>query len=74
MLELPSVHGFQDGTATGRLGGAPAEWDGLQLIEISSSEEFEADHEVSPGKEGAARWMEWIDDYEVTSFELIHEG
>ena len=74
MLELPSVRGFRDGRATRQMGGAPAGWDGLEVIEITSPEAFEADHEVSPGKDVAARWMEWIDTYEVTFFELINEG
>lgn len=74
MLALPSVRGFEDGVAIGRMGGAAAVWDGLEVIEISSPEEFEADHEVSPGKDVAARWAEWVDTYEVTYFELIHEG
>ena len=74
MLELPSVRGFRDGRASRQMGGDPAVWDGLEVIEITSPEEFEADHEVSPGKDVAARWMEWIDTYEVTFFELINEG
>lgn len=74
MLELPSVHGFRDGRAVRQMGGAPAGWDGLEVIEISSPEAFEADHEVSPGKDVAARWLDWIDTYEVTFFQLINEG
>jgi len=74
MLELPSVLGFRDGTALRQMGGDPAVWDGVEVIEISSPEAFEADHEVSPGKDVAARWMEWIDRFEVTFFELIHES
>ncbi len=72
MLELPSVLAFRDGTARCQMGGEPAVWDGLEVIEISSPEEFEADHEVVPGKDVAARWMDWIDTFEVTYFEMIH--
>lgn len=74
MLELPSVLGFRDGTALRQMGGDHAAWDGVEVIEISSPEAFEADHEVSPGKDVAALWTEWIDRFEVTFFELIHEG
>lgn len=73
MRELPSVRGFRDGTALRQMGGDPAGWDGVEVIEISSPEAFEADHEVSPGKDVAALWREWIDRFEVTFFELIHE-
>jgi hypothetical protein len=74
MLELPSVLGFRDGTALRQMGGDSARWHGVEVIEISSPEAFEADHEVAPGKDVAARWREWIDRYEVTFFELVHEG
>lgn len=74
MLELPSVVGFRDGRSVRQMGGATAVWDGLEVIEITSPEAFEADHEVAPGKDVAVTWMEWIDRYEVTFFELIHEG
>lgn len=74
MLELPSVQRFLDGRALRQMGGAPAGWDGLEVIEITSPEAFEADHEVSPGKDVAARWMEWIATYEVTFFQVINES
>jgi len=74
MLELPSVRGFRDGRSVRKMGGAAAGWDGLEVIEITSPAEFEDDHEVEPGKAVAARWMEWIDSYEVTFFRLINDA
>lgn len=73
MLQLASVKGFLDGTALRQMGGADAEWDGMELIEITSPEDFEADHEVAPGKDVAASWNEWVDRFEVTYFDLIHD-
>lgn len=71
MRQMPSVTGFRDGLSRSQMGGAPADWDGLEIIQITSPEEFEADHEVDPGKETAATWNTWVDRFEVTYFELI---
>jgi hypothetical protein len=54
--QLPSCISFLDGASLRQMGGTPAGGDGLEIeiIRITSSEEFEADHEVPPGKEIAA--------------------
>lgn len=54
MRQLPSVLSFLGCTSLRQMGGAPAGWDGLEIIGFTSPEEFEADYEVSPGKDIAA--------------------
>ena len=64
MNAMPSVVRFRDLAITGAMAGS-ADWDLVELIDITSPEDFEQDHVGPPGKDVADEWATWVEDYVV---------
>ena len=65
MNAMPSVLGFRDLAITGVMAGSDGGWQLVEVIEITSPEEFERDHAVPVGKAVADEWAGWVEDYSV---------
>ncbi|GLU89701.1 hypothetical protein [Agromyces sp. NBRC 114283] len=69
MTGFPSVVRFLDFDVLGYLPAA-AEWELVELIEVSSVEAFRRDNESATGAAAAAAWGEWV---ERSSVVFLHD-
>jgi hypothetical protein len=65
MNAMPSVVRFRDLAITGTMDGSTGGWDLVELIDITSAEDFERDHAGPPGKDVADDWATWVEEYTV---------
>jgi hypothetical protein len=65
MMMMPAVLGFRDYAVIGTQSGATAEWDGVEVIEISTPEAFERDNNGPHGAAITTDWLTWIDRFTV---------
>ncbi len=65
MRAMPSVLGFRDFEGLQLLDGSASPWGLVEVIEISSPEEFVRDNESMPGKAVADDWATWVEDFRV---------
>lgn len=65
MAGMPSVVGFEDFAVSGMMGGGSSRWDAVEIVEITSPEEFERDNRELPGSQIADTWNEWVAESEV---------
>lgn len=65
MRAMPSVVRFRDYEAVRLLDGTTSPWQLVEIIEITSPEEFLRDNETLPGKAVADDWATWVAEFKV---------
>ncbi len=65
MNAMPSVLGFRDFEVTGVMAGSGGGWQLIEVIEITSEEDFERDNAQPPGKHVADDWATWVEEFTV---------
>lgn len=64
MMKMDAVLGFIDHEVVGSIGGTDG-WNFVEIIHISSPEEFARDNDAPAGAVVAAAWNEWVKDFRV---------
>jgi hypothetical protein len=65
MVMMPAVLGFRDYAVTGTQSGATAEWDAIEVIEITNPEAFERDNSGPHGAAITEDWLTWVEQFTV---------
>jgi len=62
MAQMPSVRGFKDYAVSSAMTATDGGWQLVEVVHITSPDEFTRDNQELPGLSTAEAWNEWVDE------------